>query len=243
MPSSDPLQHESNAADHFSQICTLLLQSQQHNCIQDAATFSRLLCVSRQLQDSVLYSAIGCIQAKVPRCCSSAKTDRSMVHWLVRHMQLGTIRHVEIEADDFYPDPYILLSEQLQKLQRHGATAAADTSALPQGNQQQLLLLQGYCRSTNAAHEQQQSAQQQPGLDSYQAAPGLKPAVDGDQHQDSVTGSSNARMTLPHCTPILSSRGMRTRLPSIFVSWHVCGKCAHPAIGFAVLSRYLVSYR
>ena len=98
----------------FLQVCTLLLQCPRRNAVQDAATFARLLCVSKQLQGPLLAAAQGCIRAEVPRCCSSASTDRSVVQWLCQHVRLGTIRHVEVEADDFHPDLYALLSKELQ---------------------------------------------------------------------------------------------------------------------------------
>lgn len=31
----------------FAQVCTLMLQSPRRNAVQDAATFARLLCVSK----------------------------------------------------------------------------------------------------------------------------------------------------------------------------------------------------
>jgi hypothetical protein len=233
MSTSYPSQHPnaSNAAEHFSQICTLLLQSQQNNCVQDAATFSRLLCVNKQLQHSLLYAAVGCIKAGVPRCFSGAKTDISMVHWLVQHVGLGTIRHIEIEADDFHPDLYILLSEQLQKLPLHAATAAAKPSASPRAHQ----LLQAYCAKTEQQQQQQQSSQQQPSLNSCHSASMSEPAANADQCHASVAASSSAHVGMPHCAAChissssSSSRGALRRLPSIFVSWHVCGECVHTA--------------
>lgn len=92
MAASPP--HVTSSTDFFGQVCTLLLQmpSQHQNCVQEAATFSRLLCVSQSLRRVLRDAAIGCVDAVVPAYHSCSKLDQSMVRWLTKHLALGTLR-------------------------------------------------------------------------------------------------------------------------------------------------------
>lgn len=116
----------SDSTVRLGQICTLLLQSQQRSCVQEASTFSRLLCVNKKLHDMLLYAAVGCIRADVPKYHSSAQADRCLVRFLIRHMNLGTIKCLQLDADDFSPDLY------LQLVQHMHPSLAADASACSQ---------------------------------------------------------------------------------------------------------------
>jgi hypothetical protein len=176
----------------------LLLQSPQHNCVQDAATFSRLLCASKQIRETLLHAAVGCIQAQVPRCCSSASTDRCFVQWLCKQWEYGTLKTLQVDADDFFPDLSMQLAEQLQVLQLH---------------QQQPQL------SSSADKLVQQQVGAGVGLHVRQGPPaacGLPSA-----------GLPCEQFSAIAAAPVWFGPGQSRRTPSIFVSWHVCGKLLH----------------
>lgn len=196
-----PDSSSSSAVAQFSQVCTLLLQSQQHNCAQDAVTFSRLLCVGKQLRKDLLHAAVGCIHAEVPRHSSSARTDRSMVHWLCLHMKLGTFRHVEVDADDFYPDLYLYLAEQLQNLHCPAPPCIQVVQQQQQQGSGSVSNLCGACVHDDVRMQGTQP-QQQMLLASAEAAGSCS---------DSTASATKARTC-------------NLMMPGIFVSWHVCGE-------------------
>jgi hypothetical protein len=203
--STSPLEADSQHAQHFGQVCTLLLQSQQYTCVQDAETFSILLCVSRQVRIQLLHAAVGCLLAEVPRYHSCASTERSMLHWLISHVRAGNIRALHVEADDFFPDLYIILAGQLQE-----TAAAAGNARQQQQQQHQAALSRGYsaakpwpvCTNAAAGWMQQPAGQ----LES--------PAPNSTAHPDAAAGPKG--LTL--------SPTQHTRQPHVTISWHVCGE-------------------
>jgi hypothetical protein len=86
------------AADAVEQVFTLVLQNEQHNALQDAMPFSRLLCVNQQLRQALLASAVGRITLCLPSqaACSS---HRSMILWLQQHLRLHTLKQVQLLQD------------------------------------------------------------------------------------------------------------------------------------------------
>jgi len=85
--------------DKLRQVFTIVLQSHQPNCLQDAATFSRLLCTNSQLRETMLQAAAGG-HLTVTWPTSSFEGDlRSMVQWLEQHVRLRTLKHLELCGD------------------------------------------------------------------------------------------------------------------------------------------------
>jgi hypothetical protein len=198
----NPLEADSQHAQRFGQVCTLLLQSEQYTCVQDAETFSRLMCVSSQVRNLLLHAAVGCLLAEVPRYHSSARTERSMVQWLVRHVKASNIRALHVEADDFFPDLYIILAGQLQE------TAAA---------------------AGNAGHQQHQTALR-PGYSAMQSWSACPSAAAGWEQQPAgllaKPASSDTSQAEAGSGPqaLSSSHAQHIRRPHVTISWHVCGE-------------------
>lgn len=70
------------------QILLIVLQHQQHNALHDAANFSRLLCVSRALRNSLLDAAVGRLVLSLPSQAAGWSSSRSLTLWLQQHMRL-----------------------------------------------------------------------------------------------------------------------------------------------------------
>lgn len=85
--------------DKLRQVFTIVLQSHQPNCLQDAATFSSLLCTNSQLREAMLQAAAGG-HLTVTWPTSTFEGDvRSMVQWLEQHVRLRTLKHLELGGD------------------------------------------------------------------------------------------------------------------------------------------------
>ena len=85
-------------------LLSIILVSQQHSTLHDAATFSRLLCVNRRLHAAVMAAGVGRITlalkcASLRRMAGNAEKERSLVQWLHQHLCLQTLREVKCMAD------------------------------------------------------------------------------------------------------------------------------------------------
>lgn len=84
--------------DTASAVFHLVLQNEQENALQDAAIFSRLLCVNQQLQSRLLAAAVGRVTLNMSSLFlfMAGMKHRSLVLWLLRHLRLGTLRRVAV---------------------------------------------------------------------------------------------------------------------------------------------------
>jgi hypothetical protein len=106
--------------DVITDILTLALHNQQHNALQDADTFSRLLCVNKQLRSAMLGAAAYRLTLSWPSAALAEHKHRSMALWLQQHLQLQTIKQVHLlqdlsqtPMDDF--DAMVAAAMQLDK--------------------------------------------------------------------------------------------------------------------------------
>jgi len=195
-------------ASRFAQVCVILLQSQQHYCVQDAITFSRLLCVSRELQQALISAAGGCLRARVPVHCDCVSTQhpQCMIQWLLHHLALRNTKVLEVEASDLNPDVHETLARHLQQL--------LQDPVLHQQRQQQ----------------QQQTTMPGPFNPSLRLTAGS--AADMGRSLMVLPTAAAAAVSLPSGVHNVAGRNTskpdtltRYRAPLILVSWHVCGKC------------------
>lgn len=82
--------------DTIADALTVVLQSDQSNALHDAATFSRLLCVSQQLKSRLLSAAAGRLTLKLPaRGYDEVTYGSSLVQWMMRHIFMGNLKCVK----------------------------------------------------------------------------------------------------------------------------------------------------
>lgn len=184
----------------FSRVCTLLLHSEQHQyCVQDATTFSRLLCVSRQLQEELLPAATGCLQLKVSKYQGCVTTSHCLVQWIAQHLALGTLRRIEVEASDFHPVVHEALAQLLATEDEGGAHAAQPkqqcSGAWPVRSLQRVLTMLA-AGSWAAAEPSRASA---------------------------VVKPTAAAAADPVSGPIVPAAWSSHKRPMVTLSWHVCG--------------------
>lgn len=91
--------HTSSNVDAVSDVLTLVLHNQQHNALQDAETFSRLLCANKQLRSAMLGAAAARLTLSWPTAALAEHKHRSMALWLQQHLQLQTIKQLQLLQD------------------------------------------------------------------------------------------------------------------------------------------------
>lgn len=94
MQTSQQQQH----LERLSAILSLVLRNPQLNALHDASTFSRLLCVNKQLHTSLLNDAVSHLVVDWSRQAPPTAVS-NMILWLQQHMRLGTLKHVVLFQD------------------------------------------------------------------------------------------------------------------------------------------------
>jgi hypothetical protein len=90
--------------DLLTEILKLVLQNPAPNALQDACTFSRLLCVNQQLSQALLPAAKGRLLLSWTSRDLRRLDHTSMISWLQRHV----LQHQTLQQLDLLPDALAL---------------------------------------------------------------------------------------------------------------------------------------
>lgn len=85
--------------DAVSEVLKLVLHCQSHNALQEAETFSRMLCVNKQLRSTMLVAALGRITVSWPSNAVTEHKYRGMLLWLQQHVHLQTLKQLDLLPD------------------------------------------------------------------------------------------------------------------------------------------------